>query len=142
MKFSLVYIPMLNFNDLKQCLRARDIAETGKKYGSCVNKKYGNKSCSSSWFWPPVINQKINSSQPKREKTRVLIHSFVEHQLLQIINWKTHHLRQVVGFCCGEKTQLSQEYYHLFHSSLVYIEDLYAKLDVLDQSIITPQTSN
>ena len=52
----------------------------------------------------------------------------MEHQLEQICNWKTNHLRQHFGVCYGEMTRLDQQDYHLFHYSLVYKEDLHAKL--------------
>ena len=59
---------------------------------------------------------------------RVLIQSLVKHQLLQNSNWATDHLRQLFCICYGEITQMDQEYYHLFHYSLVYTKDLHVKL--------------
>ena len=62
------------------------------------------------------------------KKYEGLIPSLVEHQLLQIYNGKTDHLRQLFGICYGEMTLVDQEDYHLFHNFLVYTEDLYVKL--------------
>lgn len=52
----------------------------------------------------------------------------MEHQLLQISNRKTDHLRQLFVVSYGEITQLDKKDYHFFHCSLVYTEDLHAKL--------------
>ena len=52
----------------------------------------------------------------------------MEHQLLQISNWKTYQLIQLFGVFSGEVTQLDQEYYHLFYYSVAYTEELYAKI--------------
>ena len=51
----------------------------------------------------------------------------MQHQNLQVYNWKNGGLKQLIGVCYGEISQLDQGDYHLFHYSLVYTEDLHAK---------------
>lgn len=55
----------------------------------------------------------------------------MQHQNLQVWDWKNGGLKQLIGVCYGEISQLDQGDYHLFHCSLVYTEDLHAKKKIM-----------